>query len=156
MASGKSTIGKALSKRIGYDFIDTDKMIEEELKLSIPEIFEKYGEPYFRDKETAVIKSITKDKKVVISVGGGLPCFNNNIQKLKSSGLVVFLKSGFETSYKRIIKNKKRPLGNALTKNKLRLLYKSRLPIYTKADYIVLANREIPKVVERMITLIDN
>lgn len=154
MASGKSTIGKELAKELNYDFIDTDRFIEKEIGMTIPIIFEKFGEDFFRKKESEILISIVTKKNVVISVGGGLPCHNNNMSLLKKTGKVIFLKSGFEVYYERLQQMKDRPIANKLSPNELKKLYTSRLPIYTQADFTILSNRLIPLVVKRIIHLI--
>lgn len=155
MASGKTSIGKKLANRLGYKFIDTDQWIEKKTGLKIYEIFAIHGEAYFRKLEKEATKQLLKENFVVISTGGGLPCFNNNIKKLKKMGTVVFFKCGFETSWNRINSHKNRPLGGILSKNELKQLYSGRLPIYNQADFTVLSNREITMVIKRILTLVN-
>jgi shikimate kinase len=155
MASGKSTIGKELARQLGYKYVDTDNWIENQTGLKIFEIFATFGESHFRKLEKETTSQFLKEKDIVLSTGGGLPCFNNNIQKLKQMGTVVFLQCGFETSWKRIISQKNRPLGNTLSKNELKKLYTDRLSIYKQADFTVLSNRDIALIVKRIITLVN-
>jgi len=89
MGSGKTTIGQLLAKRIGYDFIDYDQFISQKENASISDIFTSKGEIYFRKKEALYLKEllkVTKTKKIV-SLGGGTPCYGNNMQDIKDSGV---------------------------------------------------------------------
>lgn len=91
MLCGKSTVGKKLAKRLGYDFIDTDKWIESKYRLSVEGIFAKYGEKVFRLFEQEALQSLIEKDNVVISTGGGLPCHNGNMEKIKAGGLSIYL-----------------------------------------------------------------
>ena len=85
MGSGKTTIGKHLSKKLNMPFIDTDKLIESESKKSINCIFHEFGEDYFRELEYKLIRRNMKPH--VIACGGGLPIYNNNIEYINKNGL---------------------------------------------------------------------
>jgi len=111
MGSGKSTIGKKLAARLGYDFIDLDKMIEHKYKISIPDLFSRYDEGAFRKLEKETLHETFKLKSKVISTGGGTPCFYNNMDLINKNGLSVYLKMHPKSLYERLIKSKKkRPL----------------------------------------------
>jgi len=85
MGSGKSTIGVQLAAILGYKFIDLDNFIEEKEQLSVKEVFKSKGEIYFRRKENLYLNEIiTKFTKVVLSVGGGTPCYSNNMDLINS------------------------------------------------------------------------
>ena len=92
MLSGKSTIGKRLAKLLNYTFIDTDKEIENQYKLSVSDIFKKYGEETFRLLERKYLLSLEKQDNIVVSTGGGLVCFNDNMQWVKANGVSLYLK----------------------------------------------------------------
>lgn len=92
MLCGKSTIGRKLAKKLGYDFSDTDKMIENKYHLSVEKIFEQYGEQTFRILEKEILKEIKSLDNIVIATGGGLPCFGNNMNALKQMGRTIYLK----------------------------------------------------------------
>lgn len=111
MGCGKSSVGKALAKKLGYDFIDTDMMIEKKAGCSISQIFEAKGEEYFRDMESSILKEIlAATKGRVISTGGGLPVRTKNREALKRIGNVIYLKASKETLVKRLSKDTTRPL----------------------------------------------
>ena len=91
MLSGKSTVGKKLAKHLNYEFVDTDKWIENKYRLSVDGIFSKYGEKVFRSFEReALLELIAKDN-ILISTGGGLPCFDGNMEIIKASGFSIYL-----------------------------------------------------------------
>lgn len=101
--SGKTSIGKELAKLIGANLIDLDEYIAKKENLSIPTIFKTKGENYFRKAETNCLKEIIeRSKKTVVSVGGGTPCFNRNMEVLLGGGKVVYLKANVEELAKRI------------------------------------------------------
>lgn len=113
MGCGKSTIANKLSKNIEIPFVDLDKKIEEKVNLSINDIFEKYGEIYFRKLEHEVfIELLNSPDNLIIGLGGGTPCYANNHELLKGDNVVsVYLKASIETLFNRLAHNKsKRPL----------------------------------------------
>ncbi|HIF14924.1 MAG TPA: shikimate kinase, partial [Bacteroidetes bacterium] len=90
MGSGKTTIGKQLAKKLNYNFIDLDQYIEKALNTSVSSIFSDKGEPYFRDIETSYLKKALELKNSVISLGGGTPCFNNNMDIINVHSKSIF------------------------------------------------------------------
>ncbi len=111
MGCGKSTIGKKLAWKLGYPFMDTDTIIEVIAEKSIAEIFESEGEECFRNMEHELLKEIIKNKNIVVSTGGGMPCFNNNMDIMNIAGTTVYIKMSHESLAKRLTQSKqKRPL----------------------------------------------
>jgi shikimate kinase len=113
MGCGKSTIANKLSKNIEIPFVDLDKKIEEKINLSINDIFEKYGEIYFRKLEHEVfVELLNSPDNLIIGLGGGTPCYANNHELLIGDNVVsVYLKASIETLFNRLAHNKsKRPL----------------------------------------------
>ncbi|MGZ3862773.1 MAG: shikimate kinase [Bacteroidia bacterium] len=101
--SGKTSIGKELAKLTGANLIDLDEYIAKKENLSIPAIFKTKGEDYFRKAETNCLKEIIeRSKKTIVSVGGGTPCFNRNMDVLLNGGKVVYLKASAEELAARI------------------------------------------------------
>jgi shikimate kinase len=92
MGSGKTTAGKKLASRLGWSFIDLDRKIEEKSGYTIPELFSKHGEDYFRNIESDVLKNLEYETNTVISTGGGTPCFGDNMEYMLSTGLTIYLK----------------------------------------------------------------
>ena len=91
MGSGKSTLGKKIASAMDFQFIDLDKAIEENTHQTIAEIFNDFGEAHFRKLETKILKEVSKKEQVVIALGGGTPCFNENMEIIKSTGLSVYI-----------------------------------------------------------------
>lgn len=113
MASGKSTIAKALSKSLQFEFLDLDAFIEEKERCSISEIFKNKGEIHFRKLEHFYLKQILSFENTVVALGGGTPCYANNMQLLKEApnAKTIFLKAKIATLVDRLMKEKNsRPL----------------------------------------------
>lgn len=132
MGAGKTTVGRYIAQKSGYTFIDTDAYIVEKAGMSINRIFEKYGEVYFRELETEILKEL-KDKKgnMIIATGGGLPMREENRQCLHELGEVYYLRAKAETIYDRVKGSGERPLlacADPLTKIKEMLC--ERAPVY--------------------------
>ncbi len=139
MGTGKTTVGKRLCALTGAQFIDTDALIEEKEGMSIPKIFEKHGEKYFRDVESEVIKSLAGYKGAVISTGGGAVIRRDNIDALRACGAKVFcLCADIERVYKNIGDNtSSRPLLNGKTIDEARVLLESRKDAYANCDWAI-------------------
>jgi len=113
MASGKSSIGKRLSKKLSMRFLDLDDYIIEQEKMSVSKIFELKGEVYFRLIEHKYLKEIlAKDEKFILALGGGTPCYANNMEEInKGNTLSIYLQGSTATMIERLIRKKsKRPL----------------------------------------------
>ena len=112
MGSGKSHISKILSDKINFKLIDLDKEISRRNKLTIPEIFEKKGEIYFRKLERETLEEIlATQENIILSLGGGTPVYYNNMEIINNSSKSVFLRASIATLVERISKQKeKRPL----------------------------------------------
>lgn len=112
MGSGKSHISKILSDKINFKLIDLDKEISRRNKLTIPEIFEKKGEIYFRKLERETLEEIlATQENIVLSLGGGTPVYYNNMEIINNNSASVFLRASIATLTERISKQKeKRPL----------------------------------------------
>lgn len=112
MGCGKTTQGKKLAKAIGYHFIDLDEYTANKHDKDITDIFKEFGEGEFRKIETTSLTECINDNiKTIIALGGGTPCFNNNMELIKSSGLSVYLKMSPEDLYQRLFKETaQRPL----------------------------------------------
>ena len=135
MGSGKSSIGKILSKKLNISFIDIDRKIEEVESLSISDIFKKNGENYFRKIEEKISIKYLKSDNNVISLGGG-GFINSSIRKLcEKKCLSFWLNWKNETIINRIYKSKKRPIVMNLTKDKINNLIKERSKIYELSNY---------------------
>lgn len=146
MASGKSFIGKVLAKKIGYNFIDLDAYIEEREGKTINDIFESSGEIYFRKIETKYLKEVlASNTNIVFSLGGGTPCYGNNLSIIKNDPKVVsfYLNTTIKTIVSRLEKeNSNRPLvARFKSKDELQEFIGKHLfersHFYNQADFIL-------------------
>ena len=135
MGSGKSTVGRLLAKKMGLPYFDLDKLIENQEKMSITDIFQKHDEKYFRDLESITLKQYSEESNFVISTGGGCVLRDQNLYILRE-GLVIYLKISIETQFDRVKNRTHRPLLNNLTKDTLVQLDKERGPIYSDISNI--------------------
>ena len=145
MGSGKSTLGRKIADRTGMNFIDLDKYIEERYFKTIPLIFGEEGEAGFREKEQNSLKEVSQFENVVISTGGGTPCFFDNMQLMNKTGITIYISPDIETLAARIIKSKtERPLITGKSHGELLLFIeealKIRSPFYQQAQ-IILSNK---------------
>tara|TARA_B100001121_G_C18292677_1_gene436043 strand:- start:33 stop:545 length:513 start_codon:yes stop_codon:yes gene_type:complete len=149
MGSGKSSIGSMVSKKLNIKFIDVDNEIEKKVGLKIFKIFEKKGEKYFRHIEEIESLRILKNKKSVISLGGGA-FLNNKIKKeVLNNHFSFWLNWDTKTLVDRIKDSKKRPIAIKSSRNEIEELIKKRSIIYSKAMYKIdceeLSKNEIVK-----------
>ncbi|MDE5600610.1 MAG: shikimate kinase, partial [Oscillospiraceae bacterium] len=139
MGSGKSAIGRLISKRHGLKHIDSDREIEKLKGMKIPEIFKNYGENYFRDLETDFLKSLKDSENLVISTGGGMMISKENAKIAKSNGIIVLLEIPFDLCWERI-KNSSRPLVVNNKKDQIKAIYDERQKIYRLNANIAVSN----------------
>ena len=142
MGAGKTTAAKRIANRLSWEVADTDAMFEEKYRISIHDFFQKYDEQLFRRLESEVLKSTENLENTVISTGGGLACFFDNMEWMNQHGLTVFMRISPEAAAERILNSKrKRPLTENKTKEELteyiRQHYASRLPFYEQAQITV-------------------
>jgi shikimate kinase len=102
MGSGKTTMGKQLAAKLGYQFVDQDHEVENKFKMSVNEIFATHGEATFRKAEREVLLSFENKENLVISTGGGAPCFFDNIQLMNKLGCSIYLKADPKTLVTRL------------------------------------------------------
>lgn len=137
--SGKTTVGRQLSRRLGLPFVDSDHVIESRIGCSIREFFEKEGEVRFRDIEQEVLDGLTQSTTSVISTGGGAVLRLANREHLRDRSHVVYLKSTPEELFRRLRHDVSRPLlqvADPLTR--LRELFAARDPLYRETAHFVL------------------
>ena len=157
MGSGKSSIGKILSKKLEFEFIDTDNKIEEIEKKTISEIFKKNGEKYFRNIEEVIsLKSLQLNNKVIALGGGGY--INPIIRKYTLKNCIsVWLDWKNETLINRIKNSKKRPLAMKLDNIELQKLIDKRSTMYNLSDYKINCDKlDKMQIVEKIIKLYEN
>ena len=120
MGSGKSTVAKKLSRLKGWDYIDLDSLIEQEEGLTISEIFDRRGEAAFRVVESETLRSIDSSKDIIVSCGGGTPCFNDNISWMNQKGYTIYLQLSVAALKNRLINSKiSRPLISNIKESEL-------------------------------------
>ena len=157
MGSGKSSIGKILSKKLNLDFIDIDKKIEESENRTISDIFEKRGESYFRKIEENISINYLKLENKIISLGGG-GYINLLIRKQCSKNCSTFwLNWKNETIMKRINNSKKRPLAMKLNSFEMKKLIINRAKIYNLSDYKINCDKlDKNQILKKIIKLYEN
>ena len=154
MGSGKSTIGSRLARSIGYDFKDMDHLIEETAGMTIPEIFSEHGEQVFRKWEHDILLELCEYENVVISTGGGAPCYNDMIRIMNDHGTTIYMKLPPSALKHRLVKSKtERPLIKDKTEQELleyiTTLLSKREKFYQQASYTVNGvNLEIDELID--------
>ena len=156
MGSGKTTLGKIVSKKLNKEFIDVDQAIEQQEGMVISEIFEKKGEPFFRILEEKISLHSLKKKNSVISLGGGA-FLNKKIQKeILKNHISIWLKWDSKNLISRIKNSQKRPIAIKLSDNDLNKLINERSKIYSKAKYQIRCDRLTKsELMKRIIRLND-
>ena len=149
MGAGKSTIGRLLAKELHLPFKDSDKEIEVRTGANIPWIFDKEGEPGFRDRETAMIVELSHENGIVLATGGGAVMRPENRLALRNGGRVVYLHASIEQQVARTSRDRNRPLlRNANPEKILRDLLAIRDPLYREiADLVVETDERPPRMV---------
>ena len=140
MGTGKTSLGKLLATRLGRPFIDIDKKIEDEAQLSIPKIFERYGEEHFRELERLAVKELSTRRGLVIATGGGTIKDVENLRLLKSSGVLICLTTEPEEILNRTARRGERPVldgGGDERLETIKRLLAERKKFYDQADYQV-------------------
>lgn len=145
MGAGKTTVGKALSKELGIPFYDLDWYIESRMHKTVPQIFAEKGEEGFRKIEYNLLREVAEFENVIISCGGGTPCFYDNVDYMNKQGKTIYLKATPEVLYGHLKMGKTvRPLLVGKSKEELLDFITDQLakrePFYTKARYTLDVN----------------
>lgn len=164
MGSGKSTIGPILANTLGWDFFDLDKVIEQNAGMKVSEIFNNQGEKYFRELERRTLLELTVQKKAIISLGGGTLTNEENINLIKKTGKLIYLKVSPESVYLRLRYKRDRPLltidgtinlDKSQFLSKINPMLETRKKYYEQADITIDTDIEsIGKIVDRMVKII--
>jgi shikimate kinase len=145
MGAGKTTLGNALARSLHISFIDTDQYIEGRFHRSVRDLFAESGEEYFRNIEKNMLREVGEFEDVVISTGGGAPCFFNNMEYMKEMGHTVFLSVSEDVLFNRLkVASHSRPvLQNKTGEELLAFIHDGlaeRIPFYSKAQYTFCAD----------------
>ncbi len=154
MATGKSAVGRLLAEALGYRFLDTDQMIEQQTGESIPRIFQEEGEAHFRRIEGELVRELVGAEGLVIATGGGMIMDEDNYWRLRQLGPIVCLQASPEVILERAGKKKNRPLlaiPNPL--EKIKTLLAARRKAYARADFCVDTSQKTPE--EVVSTILD-
>ncbi len=154
-SSGKSTIGKRMADALHYHFLDTDRMIVREEGRSVSDIFAQDGEVYFREAEQRVLRIIKPGQNLVVSTGGGMPCFHDNIAYINATGISVFLDVPVPVLLRRMLAHNAfdRPLyqpNDPELADALQQKYNVRLPFYQRADIIIPGEADAEAVLQQV------
>jgi len=154
MGSGKTAVGTAVSRLLKVPFLDSDAEIEAAANMTIAEIFERDGEPFFRDKETQVITRLLEQRRGILSTGGGAFLTERNRRIIADKGVAVWLRADPDLLWSRVRHKSTRPLlRTANPRQTLRKLCVAREPSYAEADLVVdaRANYSIEDMANRVI-----
>ncbi len=139
MGAGKTAIGRRVAQALGLDFVDSDHEIETVSRMTIPELFERYGEPEFRALEERVVTRLVRDRSQVVSTGGGAYMNPNTRAAIAENGISVWLKADLDTLMARVAKKPNRPLLKAPDPRAVfETLMAERYPVYAQADITVM------------------
>ena len=141
MGSGKTTVGRVLARQYGIEHIDLDWRIEQRFHTKISDMFAEIGEDGFRRRERNMLQEIMCMEDVVVSVGGGTPCFFDNMEQMNSAGYTIYLQCNIDVLVERIMRSQaKRPIVANKTKEELEVFVAEHLAerekFYLKAQYV--------------------
>ena len=154
MGAGKTAVGRALAARLGVPFLDSDAEIEQAANMSIPEIFARDGEPFFRDKEAQVISRLMEEETGILSTGGGAFLADRNRETIAAKGVAVWLDADLDTLWSRVRHKDTRPLlRTADPRATLEEIFTTRVPIYAQSEIRVTSDAQvtIETMVDRVI-----
>jgi shikimate kinase len=150
MGAGKTTVGKRLARRLGWDFIDADRELEARLGVSIPTIFELEGEAGFRRREAEVIADLTERSETVLATGGGAVILPDNRRLLQERGHVIYLRASVADLWHRLRRDTSRPLLRTPNpRARIEALVREREPMYQEVAHQVVETGRQP--VERVV-----
>jgi shikimate kinase len=138
MGAGKTAVGRLVAQELGVDFVDSDEEIVKAANMSITEIFERDGEPFFRQKESQILDRLLEGQPCILSTGGGVYMKEENRALISEKGIALWLRADLDLLWDRVKNKNTRPLLQVTNpKAKLTELHTERTPYYEKADLIV-------------------
>jgi shikimate kinase len=159
MGAGKTSVGRLLAKRLNKIFYDSDHVIEERTGVKIPVIFEIEGEPGFRHRESAVLDELTALDEVVLATGGGAVLAQENRDRLRTRGTVVYLRASVKDLLNRTRHDKNRPLlQTADPRARLNELYEMRDPLYREVAHVTIdtGSQSLTTLVNRLHQVLES
>jgi shikimate kinase len=153
MGTGKSTVGRHVAQELGFEFIDTDLLIENRLGVSISDVFARHGESVFRKFEHEVVLDLAYKNNLIIATGGGLVTYPGNIESLKTHALVICLWASADEIWERVKDHNHRPLLQTPDPmGKIQSLLAIREPFYREADVLIHTGlRSVREVAQQVI-----
>jgi len=157
MGTGKTDVGKMLSRKLNMEYISTDQIIEKDVGMTIPEIFKGKGESYFREVETKAIKCVAMLDNFVIDTGGGVVLKKENMEELEKNGVVICLTATPEVIMKRTSKTDYRPLLNVSDReDEINKILRKRQQFYNRCSKMIdTSNKRIEEVVNEIIDFLS-
>ena len=158
MGAGKTAVGGAVARILAVPFVDSDEEIVRAASRSIPEIFERDGEPIFRARETEVLARLLRDKPSILSTGGGAFLAAGNRNLINAAGISVWLRADLDLLWQRVRHKGTRPLlRTSNPRDTLRQLYEARVPLYGQADLTVdsLADLSVDAMALRVVAALE-
>lgn len=140
MGCGKTTLGTALARRLGYAFADTDEMLLAHTCMTLAQMFAIGGESYFRDREHEIIQKAAQLERTVISTGGGVMTFERNARLLADHARIIHIDRDFERCYAAISRRKNRPIAGQKSKDEMHRMYDMRREAYARYAALTLTN----------------
>ena len=158
MGTGKTSVGRRISKQLAMPLIDTDCVIEQDSGKVISDIFAAHDESYFRNLESAAVCKVSGLDNQVIATGGGIVLRESNLKLLKKNGIVFCLTASPETIWKRVRRSTHRPLiQTSRSLNEIRRMLADRAPYYARADHdIQTTGLSIYEVANRIVEIFQN
>jgi shikimate kinase len=150
-SAGKTTIGEALAKKLGYDFADLDLMVEQKEQKSLIEVMNTKGADYFRNMEYEFLKDFSHEQSIVISPAGSIIFQKDALAWIQENSLVIFLNTPFDTIEKRLMETPKAVAG--LAERGLESIWDERIPLYTKYASVTIdtKNKNVEEIVQNIL-----
>lgn len=154
--SGKTFFGKRLTEVLNLPLFDLDAVITEQEGMPVTDLFSQFGEAHFRNLEKATLAQLIRENEsFILSTGGGTPCFFDNMEVMKKSGITIFLHASEDLLIERISRNDKRPLMKDNVQEKVKELMSKRTPIYQQA-HITMYDRDLDVLLPQLIQFFKN
>lgn len=145
MGCGKTTVGELTAQTLEMDYVDADQYIQEKAGMTISQMFDLYGEDYFRDREHTAMRELSSRKNIIISSGGGALTYQRNVAVVREAASIVYIQAEFFVCYHRIAEDTRRPLVMSNTRESLEALYNRRDGLYRACADAIISNNTTPE-----------